>query len=71
MQPVRGNAPRLGREMIDRRQCPACEHIAAESRQHDDERKPEHEHDQDLSQLLTQPVFGAGRSQDDRASSDQ
>ena len=57
--------------MINRRERPACEHIPTDPRQHDHERKPEHEHDQHFPQLLTQPVFGPGCSQDDRTSSHQ
>ena len=60
VQTFGSNAPRLGREMLNRRECPAREHIPADSRQHDDERKPEHEHDQHFPQLFAQPVLGPG-----------
>ena len=43
VQAFGGDAPRLGRQVINRRQRPPCEHIAADSGQHDDQRKAEHE----------------------------
>ena len=52
VQAIGGDAPRLGREMIDRRERPPREHVAADAGQHHDQRQTEHEDDQDFAKLL-------------------
>ena len=66
VQAIGGDAPGLGREMIDRRQRPPREHVPANAGQRDDERKAEHQHDQDFPQLCPQPLLRPRHSQHDR-----
>ena len=71
VQPLGGNAPGLGRQMIDGRERPPRQQVPADSSQHHDNRKAEHENDEHFPQLGSQPRFGPRHSQHDRASANQ
>ena len=71
MQPFRGNPPGLGRQMIDGRERSPRQDVAANPGQHDDYRKPEHEHDQHFPQLGSQLGFRARHPQHNRPSANQ
>jgi len=67
VQAVSRNASRFRRQMIDRRERPPCQHIPADSGQHDHQWEAEREDHEHFPQLLAQSLFGPGHSQDDRA----
>ena len=52
-----GDAPRVGRQMIDRRERSAGEDIPANARQSDHERQTKDEDGQHFGQLLSEPLF--------------
>ena len=45
-------------KLIDRRQCAPRQDIPADASQHDDDRQPEDQHDQDFAKLLFDPLLG-------------
>ena len=51
VQPFGGNAASLRCQMVNRCERPPCQHIATDSGEDDDERKAEHEDDEDFPQL--------------------
>ena len=71
MQTVGGNAPGLGRQMVDGRERPSRQHGPADSSQHDDNWKAEYENDEHFPQLGSQPGFCPRHPQHDRASANQ